>query len=71
MANDNRNHAPPGKGAKVDRKPLHGVDNPFGETVPYGYHDGTEPIHAPKDDDDREPSPLYSSRREDVVANVA
>ena len=41
---------------KIERLPQHGVGNEFGEAVPYGYHDGTEPVHAPDPDDDREPA---------------
>ena len=39
---------------KVDRRPEHGVDSPYGETVPF-YHGDDEPVHAPKDDDESEP----------------
>ena len=39
----------------AERRPEHGVPNPFGDVVPHGYYDGTEPVHQPKDDDDSEP----------------
>lgn len=44
----------PGARAKIDRKPLHGVGNEYGDAEPVHDNADTIPVHRPRDDDDSE-----------------